>query len=37
MVNFNEFGGFMDIAEFNGRLYAIQNSMQYNGGRICAF
>lgn len=29
------YGGFMDIAEYNGYLYAIQNSGQYNGGRLC--
>ncbi len=29
--------GFMDIEEYNGYLYAIQNPSQYNGGRLCVF
>ncbi len=32
-----QFGGFMDIAEHKGLLYAIQNSGQYKGGRLCVF
>lgn len=27
--------GYMDIEEYNGYLYAIQNSSQYIGGRLC--
>ena len=33
----NKYGGFIDICEYNGFLYAIQNSGQFLSGRLCVF
>lgn len=33
----NVHGGFMDVEEYNGHIYAIQRSSQYIGGRLCVF